>query len=186
VIRPERTTFLPTQLLLDGQTPLEIVPVTNLSAMAVRALKDDMPGILLRGTLRAIAKTVAQKATEDTHILLQLAVTIGSVITESADERGWRTLPSHILLGRATLPAGKHSITITTPTGPQTTSIDIVGKHALIPVRIMGNALYLKQPIVSPQMLAAAAAIEEPPPPPPPEEKKEKKPRGGKNKKKTS
>lgn len=186
VIRPERATFLPTQLLLDGQTPLEIVPVTNLSAMAIRALKDDMPGILLRGTLRAIAKTAAQKATEDTHIVLQLAVTIGSVITESADERGWRTLPSHILLGRTTLPAGKHSITITTPTGPQTTSIDIAGKHALIPLRIMGNALYLKQPIVSPQMLAAAAAIEEPPPPPPPEEKKEKKPRVAKNKKKTS
>jgi uncharacterized protein len=182
VIRPDRTVFLPNQLKIDNQQPISIYDTTNLSAMALRALKDDMPGIILRATIRAITKTAAQEVAGDQHPLLQLAVVVGGVITESADERGWRTLPSHMLIGRAVLPAGLHTINISTPYGPQSATVNVAGKHAIISMRLLGDNLFLTQPIISPKMIAASAAIQNGGEPAP--AKNEKKARTDKSKKK--
>jgi hypothetical protein len=165
VIRPDTNVFLPHEITLDNQTPVNVYPVTSLDAMARRALKDDMPGILVRGTIRAIAKTAAQAVASDRNVLVGLAVSVAAVATESADERAWRTLPSHILIGRATLPAGEHVININTPLGLQSANINIAGKHAIVDLRLLGNKLYLTQPIISPQMLSESEAIQEAPEP---------------------
>lgn len=155
VITPDKSVFLPAQLSVDGRG-ISLYPVTSVDAMARRALRDDMPGIVLRGTIRAITKTVAQKEVSDRNPIAGLLVTIAAVATESADERVWRTLPSHILIGRATLSQGKYMIGISGPFGTKTETIEVAGRHAVIPLRLMGGSLYATQPQYPPQLLAAA------------------------------
>ncbi len=159
VIRADKSVFLPAQLNVDGKGSVTVYPVTNIDAMARRALKDDMPGIVLRGTIRAIAKTVAQKEAGDRNAIAGLLVTIAAVATESADERVWRTLPSHILIGRANLPAGKHTLGISGPFGVKTVTVEVAGRHTIIPLRLMGASLYANSPQYPPQLLAAATTV---------------------------
>lgn len=163
VIRADKSCFLPQEITVGDRPAISVYPVTSLDAMARRALKDDMPGIILRGTVRAITKTVAQKEVSDRNALAGLAMTIAAVATESADERIWRTLPSQILLGRATLPTGQHTIKIAGPSGIQSATVDVAGKHALIAMRMLGGNLYLTQPVYSQQMLDAATAMPDTP-----------------------
>ncbi len=159
VIRPDRTVFIPSRLDIDNQRTIEVHAATSLSAMALRALKDDMPGIILRGAVRAMTKAVTHEVVKDQHPLLQLAVVVGEVVTEGADERGWRTLPSHILIGRAVLPSGQHTMNIATQYGQRSATFEVAGKHAVIPMRLLGDTLYLTQPILSPTMIAKSRAI---------------------------
>lgn len=163
VIKSDKSVFLPAQISVNGKA-VPVYPVTSLDAMARRALKDDMPGIVLRGVIRAITKSVAQKQAGDRNALAGLLVTIAAVATESADERVWRTLPSHILIGRATLPRGKYSIGISGPFGLKTIEAEVAGKHTLIPLRLMGPSLYASPPQYPPQLLAAAGSTAEPAP----------------------
>ncbi|MBU0592859.1 MAG: hypothetical protein KKH74_03875 [Gammaproteobacteria bacterium] len=160
VIKSDKSVFLPTQLNVGGKNAIPVHPVTNIDAMARRALKDDMPGIVLRGTIRAITKTVAQKQAADRDGLLGILVTIAAVVTESADERVWRTLPSHILVGRATLPWGNHTIGISGPFGTKNITAEVAGRHTLVALRLMGSSLYAATPQYPPQLLAAAEAVD--------------------------
>src|SRR3546814_19258307 len=61
------------------------------TAMSRRALRDDMPGIILRTTVRAITRGVAQKQINDTNPLAGLAVGLTSAVLEGADTRTWRS-----------------------------------------------------------------------------------------------
>ena len=157
IIRAEKSVFLPTQLNINNQDT-KIYPITNLDAMARRTLKDDMPGIILRGVIRTTAKTAAQMAVANQSQLAGLAVGLLVNATESADERGWRTLPSHILIGRTTLPAGKHTIRIEGPFGTKTETIEIAGSHAVVPIRLMGETQYVSQQYISPEIMAESMA----------------------------
>ncbi|MBF0123920.1 MAG: paraquat-inducible protein A [Magnetococcales bacterium] len=128
----------PRELILNRDQRVSLHPVTNVDAMARRALRDDMPAILLRGAIRAAAKGTAQKASYDRHALLGLAVTLTTLATESADERGWRLLPAHISLGRLSLPSGQYQITAVTTTGQQQTlTVDVNGRYAVVPIRLL-------------------------------------------------
>ncbi len=102
VMVPTSTPFLPGQLGLNDGQSLAVAPITSIDLMARRALKDDMPSIMLRGAIRSATKAATQYALQHQSqkqnnmglAIAALAVTIGSVLTESADERTWRTLPS--------------------------------------------------------------------------------------------
>lgn len=71
--------------------------------MSRRALRDDMPGIIVRTTVRAITKGVAQKQINETNPLAGLAVGISSAVLEGADTRTWRTLPDNTQVVRLRL-----------------------------------------------------------------------------------
>ena len=51
---PTRT-IAPASLSLDGKQDLPLTTITSIDTMSRRALKDDMPGIIFRGVLRATA-----------------------------------------------------------------------------------------------------------------------------------
>ncbi|MBF0161775.1 MAG: hypothetical protein HQL88_05755 [Magnetococcales bacterium] len=137
--------YAPDALLLDGTTPIKMAAVTSVDAMARRTLKDDLPGILLRSTLRAVTKGVAQQqANQRGNQLVGLAVMLGGLITESADERSWRTLPATIHLGRISLKPGAYSLSLPTANGnTATTSLEVSGRYQLVPIRVVGDSLYL-------------------------------------------
>lgn len=155
-------TLQPSTLAIDGKDTLPLASVTSLDAMSKRALRDDMPGIIVRGIVRAAAKAMSQKALMDQGGYAQIAgiaLNVANVVTESADERTWRTLPATISIARATLPSGKHDITI----GNNRQSVDIQGSHAIVVTRLLGNQVYWSQPAYGPQMpVYAAPAMAQP------------------------
>ena len=159
VIQSDPSTATPTQLTLNGgKQAVPLALITNVDAMARRQLRDEMPGIILRGAIRAAVKGVAQKQANDRSAILGLLVTVGSVVTESADERVWRTLPAQISLGRMTLPVGQHTLSITTAQGEKTVTFTVTGKHAVVPLRVTGGNIYVAQTNYTPEQLAAWTA----------------------------
>jgi hypothetical protein len=149
VIAPSAWAPRPTALAVDGARSVPLAAITSVDLMARRRLKDDMPSIMLRASVRAAASAVAQVQTQrsadrgnNAAGLAALVVTLGSVLMNSADDRTWRTLPSDISIARARLPAGVHSVTIQTPQGPRTAQVDVKGRHAVIDFWLLGNQLY--------------------------------------------
>ncbi len=151
-----------------GSEPLPLTLVTSVDHMARRALADEMPGIVVRTSVRAILKGAAQKVIQDNAgsmglagTFLSIAAGVAAVATEQADERTWRTLPAFYSATRLALTPGEHQLTIQTPSGPTTRTVQVSGRHAVIVLRTSGNALYLAQ---SPYTPPAPTAVAEPTP----------------------
>src|SRR6476661_4763237 len=149
VITPSAWAPRPNALAVDGAGSVPLAPITSVDLMARRRLKDDMPSIMLRASVRAAASAVAQVQTQrsadrgnNAAGLASMIVTLGSVLMAGADDRTWRTLPSDISIARARLPAGVHSVTIQTPQGPRSARVDVKGRHAVIDFWLLGNQLY--------------------------------------------
>ncbi len=119
--------------------------ITSVDLMARRALKDDMPLIMLRAVARATAKGVLQaqaRRRDDTGLAGALAI-IGTVITERADERSWRTLPAEIAIARLSVAPGTQLLEIETESGRQALEVNVSGRYALICVRLIGGRAYV-------------------------------------------
>ena len=159
------TPYLPLQLKLDDGQSLTVAPITSIDLMARRALKDDMPGIMLRATIRSTTKGVTQyqlqhqgqKKDNVALVIAALAMTIGSVVTESADERTWRTLPSEIAIARGRLAAGIHTVTLQTPEGVRSVQLNLSGRYAVVDLRLLRHQIFVQPPYAGRQQPAAAA-----------------------------
>jgi hypothetical protein len=149
---PVMTSFTPqppTGLAVDGTAPLPLATITSIDLMARRQLKDDMPGIMLRATVRATASAVAQYQTQkkasDKHNSAggaAAALAIGSALLASADDRTWRTLPSELSIARARVPSGVHNVTVQTAQGPRSARIAVSGRYAVIDFWLLGQKLF--------------------------------------------
>ena len=143
-------------LTVDEGPSLTAAPVTSIDLMARRRLKDDMPGIMLRATVRSTASAVlqyqAQRAGDNKQNAAAFGavaalVTVGSMVKESADDRTWRTLPSEIAIARARLPAGAHNVTLHTPQGPRSARVQVSGRHAVVDFRLLPYQLFVQSPL---------------------------------------
>jgi hypothetical protein len=147
------------QLRLDDGPSLTVAPITSIDLMARRALKDDMPGIMLRAAIRSTTKGVAQyqlqhqgqKQDNAALAIAALAMTIGSIVTESADERTWRTLPSEIAIARGRIPAGTHTITLQTLEGVRSVQVNLSGRYAVVDLRLLRHKLFVQFPAAGPR-----------------------------------
>jgi hypothetical protein len=122
---------------------LNLDKIANIDAMARKSLRDRLPGIMLRGAIRAAAKGAAQAAVNQQNAAAGALLNVVNVVTESADERIWKTLPSSISIARLSLPKGSNKLTLETSTGSKDITIDIKDPYELIPIRVMPNALYV-------------------------------------------
>jgi hypothetical protein len=151
-------------LSLNGQE-LAATTITSVDAMARRALEDEMPGIMLRGFVRATGKAIAQyqaqrqadqrraQGDDSAAAALEVAaasVMIGSLVTESADERGWRSLPATIHVARAKVQPGSYALSLDAPGRPQPVRVNIGGRHAFVALRLMGGRLFPMLPTAGP------------------------------------
>lgn len=143
----------PTALEVQGIGRVPVAGVTDIDAMARRSLQDELPGIMLRATVRAAVKGVAMAGTSrnDKYGLAMLAVTLGAWLTESSDERGWRTLPGLISVGRARLPRGEHSIALEAPSRTHRFNLRVGGSHMVVALRLMADQLYVVAPGIAPR-----------------------------------
>ena len=124
-------------LALDGAA-VDLTEVNSIEAMSRRALRDDMPGIILRTSVRAATRSVAQKQLNDINPLAGLAVGIASAITEGADERTWRTLPDSTYIVRLRLKKGEHQLQLS---GSQL-RLNIEHDYQVVPLRLVGNQIF--------------------------------------------
>jgi hypothetical protein len=143
VIREQDPGSLPTAIRMGEATAVPTL-VTSVDAMAKRALQEEMPGIMLRGIIRSTAKAALQYNVQkqDETGLASLAVMLGSIVTESADERAWRTLPAQIAVARARVPTGTAWFEVDTPGGTQRVSIEAKGRHQVIGLRLLRGHLF--------------------------------------------
>lgn len=148
VIVPAQPAYMPAQLQIVGENPIDVVAITSIDLMARKALQEEMPGILLRGIIRSTAKAVAQNQAgkSDESGLAAFAIAIGSMITESADERGWRSLPAQIAIARARIPSGAHTVGFGAAPGQQGIRFSVSGRYAVIGIRLMSGATFTMLP----------------------------------------
>ena len=127
--------------------------------MARRRLKDDMPAIMLRATIRTATAAVLQYQTQKlgdrqslATALASAAITVGSAAFASADDRTWRALPSDIFIARGRLPRGVHSVTLETSAGPRSARVELFGRYAVVDFRLLRQQVFVnapKAPVVS-------------------------------------
>ncbi len=132
VIDPSRDA--PLESLQVGERALPLSKVVDLNVMARRALRDEMPGMVMRGFSRAIAKGVVQDQLQKQGGLLGgLIGIVASAATEQADDRMWRMLPGRVYLARAHLPPGEHDISLH---GVSFGKARVDGQYAVVPLRL--------------------------------------------------
>lgn len=159
VIAPHREQGV--RMVSAGTVSLASHPVVDMNLMARRALRDEMPGLILRGGIRAFAKAALQDEVQKrAGALAGLLATVASVATEQADDRLWRGLPGLVTVARGYLPPGQHRLVLD---GRDTgLSYEISGQYALVPVRVadgkvmIGNVSTIGQ--LADQLRLSAAA----------------------------
>lgn len=127
-------------------TPLSVVvdgtgiaggtePISNVRAMAVKALKERLPVIITRQVIRTAAKAALsmgaeraarQNGNDAAAVAAIIATSVYNVATENADLRSWLSLPADAQVLRLTVPAGQRQITISSP----------VAGRVLVPVQV--------------------------------------------------
>lgn len=101
----------PLTVSTDSGVNASTEPLANVGGMAAKALKERIPAMLVRQTLRAAAKYSAQKkANKDFGVFGALATQVYNLVSERADLRSWLTLPAHAQATRLELPAGRHRL----------------------------------------------------------------------------
>lgn len=84
----------------------------DLSAIAWQTFQDKQPAILARTVARGLVKYSASVKLEEKNKVLGFIVNLFSAATEAADTRSWVSLPHSVQIGRLTLPAGTHTLTL--------------------------------------------------------------------------
>ena len=154
VIEPSTDPLLTT--LSAAGTDLKLEKVVDVNVMARRALKDEMPGMVLRGVTRAVAKGVMQNELQKRGGLVGgLIGAVASAATEVADDRLWRMLPGRVYIARGYLPPGEHVVTVNGRALPDPVKID--GQYALVPLRLYENTVLMGD-VASLGKLAPASA----------------------------
>ncbi len=161
VIEPSKEPLLD-QISASGYD-FKLEKVVDLNVMARRALKDEMPGMVLRGFTRAVAKGVMQdQLQKNAGLIGGLIGAVAAVATEQADDRMWRMLPGRVYVARGYLPPGEHKIRIN---GREMDApVTVSGQYALVPLRLYetrvltGNVASLGQLVA----VNTAAAAPEP------------------------
>ncbi|HKB83409.1 MAG TPA: hypothetical protein VKD04_09420 [Burkholderiales bacterium] len=144
ILAPSPPSFMPAQLQIRGEAPIGTSVITSIDLMARKALQEEMPGIVLRGIIRSSTKAIAQyqAGKNDQTGLVGLAMAIGSIVTESADERDWRSLPAQIAIARARIPSGEHTIGFGASPGGQDIRFSVSGRYAVVGLRFLGGTTF--------------------------------------------
>ena len=125
-------------------TVLKAQPIANIDALAITALKEDLPAALVRQALRVYAKAeMAQSVRSDSKRRNDqidagaIAMQIFNVVTEQADRRSWLTLPKQAQIARQYVDQGLYDISLG---NAQNTKIEVkADKTTLIWIIDTGN-----------------------------------------------
>jgi hypothetical protein len=143
VINPSSSKLM-SALQVDN-TSIILDDIVDNNLMARRALKDDMPAMMLRSTTRAIAKGVATQALDQaTGGFGSLFSGLVDSVTSAgpkAGEKMWHTLPERVYIARTYLASGEHTIE-NKETGEKFV-FQVNGQYALVPIRLVNDGGFL-------------------------------------------
>lgn len=139
-------------------------PICDVSALAVKSLKEQIPEIVTRQVIRTTSKAIAANAVnsatraatakratqnnagaEFAGMLIQLGMTIYNVATENADLRSWTTLPRNAQIMRIRLKPGSRTLRITRGDGTVAADVNVdvrPGGKTIVHVVRAGSRLY--------------------------------------------
>jgi hypothetical protein len=128
---------LPASAIRGLPSPLLASPIANIDALAINALKEDLPAALVRQALRVYTKSeMARKVSSDSKRrqneldAASIVMQIFNVVSEQADRRSWLTLPRQAQIARQHVPAGSYTVSVNTQ---DSAKIDVqAGKTTLI------------------------------------------------------
>ncbi|NWA04263.1 COG3014 family protein [Pseudomonas gingeri] len=164
IIKSDTSTQGFTQIGVDGQ-PVNLTALNSTDAMSRRALRDDMPGIILRTSVRAISRGIAQKNLNKVNPMAALAVGITSAVLEGADTRTWRTLPDTTQVVRLRLKKGEHQVSLPSAVGGSLVKVTIDRRYQVISLRAVGNQVFtsgLAAQVIPSANPTAVASIKQP------------------------
>jgi hypothetical protein len=138
---------------------LKLEGVVDVNVMARRALRDAMPGMVMRNVTRAVGKAVLQdQLAKNTGMFGALLGMAGSIATEQADDRMWRMLPGRVYVARGYLPPGAHKLVID---GREVSGgIKIDGQYAMVPIRLYGTSIVQGEVMVFGQLVPPPATAQ--------------------------
>ncbi|AZS50878.1 hypothetical protein DM558_08825 [Entomomonas moraniae] len=126
-------------IMINGRN-YPLTEITSINAMARKALRDELPMIILRTVSRATIRAVTQQQlNKEVSPWAGLAVGVAGMFLEQPDLRTWRTLPDSISIARLTLPKGAQTITL--PNGEQF-NVMISNSYHVFQFRQTGNKVY--------------------------------------------
>lgn len=119
-------------------------PIVYVQALAAQALREDLPGIMVRQVLRVVAKKEsADQVEKNLGTGGAVATAIFNYATERADLRSWLTLPNDAQIYRNTLAKGEYDLKLTNGLASDSVSIKIVpGKKTLLRVISTGGTMH--------------------------------------------
>lgn len=147
VMRDDTSTAHFSEVQLNDKA-LALTPLNSTSAMSRRALRDDMPGIILRTSVRAITRGVAQKKMNEVNPMAGLVMGIASAVVEGADTRTWRTLPDETQVARVRLAQGEHRLSLPSSLGGTQVKVKIDRPYQVVSLRVVGNQVFAGGPAV--------------------------------------
>ena len=143
---------MPTGLVIGGAQQVALTPLTSIDLMARRSLKDEMPGIMLRATIRATTSAMLQyqaqhNRSSDAAAAAAIAAFAATALLQTADDRTWRSLPAQVSIARVRLPPGVHDVTLQSAfSGEQRVRINVSGRYAVIDFRVLARKLFVHAP----------------------------------------
>ena len=141
VIKADTSTAPFAQIGVDGQQQ-NLTPLNSTTAMSRRALRDDMPGIILRTTVRAVSRGVAQNNLNKTNPMAGLVLGVASAVAEGADTRTWRTLPDMTQVTRLRLKHGEHQVSLPNALGGTLVTVKADQRYQVITLRVVGTQVF--------------------------------------------
>lgn len=123
--------------------------LTDVSQLAVKALREKTATLLLRQIVRAVSKYQLNKQAKDNIPFIGNALsTIYNEISEQADLRNWLTLPHYAYAQQFRLAPGTHQLSITTANAvPTQLPVTIQANHTQILRLTHVNGQWIAQPI---------------------------------------
>ena len=125
-------------------TVLKAATIANIDALAITALKEELPAALIRQAARVYAKAeMAQSVQSESKRrrneidAASIAMQIFNVVTEQADRRSWLTLPKQAQIARRYVAPGRYDIALD-HRSPQSIEVQS-GKTTLIWIIDTGN-----------------------------------------------
>lgn len=140
----------PSPLLLRYDATSDLLatePVQDFGALAVKNLKENLPGMITRQVLRAYTKYQMQKQSHDQlGALGGFAANLYNIISESADRRSWLTLPRSGQVQRFNLNAGPNDLRLTVGNVARTLNLNVEeGRTQVIRVVHVNNELIIQK-----------------------------------------
>jgi uncharacterized protein len=129
-----------------GKTLGKTETLCYLDSLALRALKERIPALVIRQILRSAVKgTGAYFASEKLGWGAGLATSVINYASENADLRGWYTLPQNAQVMRVWLPAGKHTLNLKHDRSGASAKVEVEvpkGGQAIVRAVRAGGTLY--------------------------------------------